>query len=841
MKLFKLLAVEIKDFFKKPVIAILLILGLSMSAFAGTVYYSSVKKSTELSKTYLNQQRSVEFNISSDNRMMRESVNKLTSLLDSGELPYAVGVYVIGYGYSDYDMIGALYKSDTALISGGAGEMITQKYAGKNAAAVSSDVLKNGEKLGDKLKIAGGNRFEIVGIFNRSVYTPYIYDIRRMLPENVAVPEYAKALSERADNCLMIPLDVFTGLEMDMGELPYYAHITFGDELDAETRNHIYDVLTENGVAWEFTDFADFTNLSFYDVWGLAIIYTAAILIALVNTFALLVFYLKSKDRTNSIYSMLGALRQHKYISGIAEVILLSALCSAVGGFAGYLFISKTDILGKDVKFSLSSVMLVFAILCVVGIVAVFTASAKKKKHLSDNVGDIGKIPSRRLYMLSFHYKKENMPRIIALWILSLIVCACFSYAFTFAFEGTKYYRYYNDNFKYPTYAVDVTDEMYFEVADTVHSGLSEYDSEYYRYFEEQLLNLNCLGVGKMQNGPWLKSTAEEFENWSLTEYGWTFMRMVNEDFCRYSPIPLRSGSWDEIINYDPSDETADIPCVIPYEFSKVFPLNSRFEYLVASDYNSGYVMRGFKVVGVIDKSAMDYFGSAVSPSGMPVLKDRYLCEFPPLVYNMTPNDAPSGLLYIYTPFITMNGEHPVCDDVSPFPFFMVYTGETDDITEIRNSMGSDFAYMGEFTSMKMAGELEKENFETGGGAMYYMHAVISLTMLFVSIGGFRLIHYASNRKEYGICFLCGQSKQSMLNTLYLENFLDMFVPGILGILLGIRASVTVGGADRYTQSVSALIGAASLVVMWIVVNIITYAVISSMKSISDDLKKEAL
>lgn len=60
------------------------------------------------------------------------------------------------------------------------------------------------------------------------------------------------------------------------------------------------------------------------------------------------------------------------------------------------------------------------------------------------------------------------------------------------------------------------------------------------------------------------------------------YLCQVNGAFAAADPVALKKGSWQPLTEYDISDETAVIPCIIPPDKEWLLPMGSEFEYLVS-------------------------------------------------------------------------------------------------------------------------------------------------------------------------------------------------------------------------------------------------------------------
>ena len=153
----RIILADIKSMLKRPLLFIVMFLGIAAGTFALTVYWLSASNSQYLSKNWASQDKTVEiYNCS----IRKQEINDLMTLLTDGSLPDIYYASVISYDSNDYDLIGMYFPEQTKLKSG---EMISAEHLGKNCAVVSADLKDGGVSLGDKVKIKGVS-YKVIGV-----------------------------------------------------------------------------------------------------------------------------------------------------------------------------------------------------------------------------------------------------------------------------------------------------------------------------------------------------------------------------------------------------------------------------------------------------------------------------------------------------------------------------------------------------------------------------------------------------------------------------------------------------------------------------------------------------
>lgn len=856
---------DLKNLFYKPLVAILLILGLIFASFSGVVYYISSTHSIRVSNTFLNQQKTIEISTFGSWRETQEQLSRLKEIIDDGTLPYVVRYSVVSYDLASYDLVGIMWASDGEKIEHGTGENITYKHSGQRVACVSADISDDKLALGDKIKILGNN-FEIIGITSPSAYNPLFYDLRFYSKdtESVAGEEdgLLTKLSKRPMKTVYIPLDQLMEMEIPTGdpELAPYIHIEFAEELSDNQREEIQDLITSETGLFIFTDFSLYTDIDYYDVWGLLIIYAVAIIAAMANIAVLFSFYFSENRKNYATYKMLGATNGQIAAICIGEIVIITIICYLIGMSVGLWFVDYTNIIGVHLPFKWTDAMIVFAFVFFISM----AMSLKTIIDISSNtVINVGKDTRRKfqtkhsgapnedsnvdvstfknMYLLSFRYSKHNIGKIISISALSLITAFCLTYAITYLLEGNRYSRFYEDNFQCNVYAVTITDEVNYSGMDATSKGLPPTNGEVYSDMVDAVYSLdNVKGIGKVTRISGIKSVIPELEDWAITEYGFTELVMVNSDFCEFAPLPLQQGDWDSVKNYDSTDEGAPIPCVLSAYYKNIYPIGTKLTYNVRifegyelDEHNQyvgskfHYAKREFEVVGILSQDALDYKGLATGANGYSTLSGSYFSDFTKPIYSTNPSEEEIGSMTIYTPYITENGKELVQD--WGLPLYLLYT---DGANGYYNGNWADLlSSYGWVDSFDSCAKNDESAFNEAGGSLYYMHAALSSVMLILGAGSFCIILYAQNRRIFGVYYACGMPWSKSVWLLLSGNALDMLIPACIGAYLGIYVPQLTRLFSNYTIKLSTLIGISGVIFAYILSGIITVIIASREKN----------
>lgn len=259
----KMILTDMRTMLKRPLLFIVMCLGLAALAFALTLYCITAPTSHFFSKNMPDKDKTVE--IYDCSFYKRDMVNLMTVLTD-GSLPEIDYASAVAYDSDDYDLIGMYAPSETEPENG---EMINAGHLGKNHAVVSAD-LKDGVELGGSVKLQGIN-YKIVGVIPAGKYNPVSYDIRRISDSQV-----------RPNKAVIVPMDILPDFVFK-GDKRGYFHITFKEAITPSERTEIEETILSaiyGGVVdmSEYDDGLQSNNITEIIVCG------AAVVAGLVNT-----------------------------------------------------------------------------------------------------------------------------------------------------------------------------------------------------------------------------------------------------------------------------------------------------------------------------------------------------------------------------------------------------------------------------------------------------------------------------------------------------------------------------------------------------------------------------
>lgn len=224
---------DVKNMVRRPLVFLLLFVGLVVGSFSLVVYYVSSSQELKASRMAAGVDTVVEAPAGSGDIFEME---RLLDWFREGTLPEIRYASAISYEYEDYDVVGIYCNTEEGAGAADEGSFLNASMMGLNKAVVSADIFEDREaELGEQIKIKG-QPYEIVGLVAaHGGYMPELYDARRlkMGTEDVAGVELDRTwqaeLQDRPDKAVIIPLDTFDQL----GLTSSYYHITFKEELTA--------------------------------------------------------------------------------------------------------------------------------------------------------------------------------------------------------------------------------------------------------------------------------------------------------------------------------------------------------------------------------------------------------------------------------------------------------------------------------------------------------------------------------------------------------------------------------------------------------------------------------
>ena len=791
----KLMISDIKAMLKKPLLFLVMFIGLAVGTFAVIVYYVFGMNSQYLSKNWAGQNRVIEF--SAGDVFKTSDYQNLLKLFADGSLPEIDYASVSSYDSDEYDIIGIYYNTENSALK--SGEIVNLSHLGTNSATVSADIYDD-ISLGDTVKI-NGRKFNVVGVFNPGQYSPIVYDARRIPSGSsfLAGDDYSteeQKISNRPNKAVIVPFDVFSDISVN----GTYFHIAFKAPISDTQRKEIEQLLWNAVDGYNITDLGRYFDALENNSVAEFIIYCVAILAGLINIITLFSYFLKENKKQYIIYKMLGASPGRVFALCVSELALYTLFAFLVGVAGAIPFIEYTGFIKNPIPYGFVELLIIY--LGLVGIqliVSLKTISEilygkitkPPKVKLSNE-----KLPSyKNMALIGYRYSSGNIFHTASVSLLSLIITFVLTFGFCFVYDSNKYSRYISANYDYAISAFSPIFEM-------------EYIGEN-EDLEVKLNNLeNIHGVGKISSSGFSYSD----EDLALLEReidNIIFLRSVNSDFVKYSAMPLYKGSWTDFLNYVYEDENATIPCIVPYGMRDRYPLGYEFVLNIESlghDGSINTVSRNFVVSGIAHRDAMrpNY---SYSDDGLPII----IKYQNPYIVSSEINESGYAILQeFYIPQIEVNFSYGL-------PTYFIYSDNYDSLGNWRN----DLVKYGTVYSFSELCDNYILEYKEGGGSVYFMHASIAGVLLVLGIGGYSLMFFASMKRSYGVYYLCGMPWKKAIALTLAGNGLDILIPGVAGGFLGVFVVQRVRPFALDSIYLSALTGVGLVAIVFVVVSAI--------------------
>lgn len=424
----------------------------------------------------------------------------------------------------------------------------------------------------------------------------------------------------------------------------------------------------------------------------------------------------------------------------------------------------------------------------------------------------------RFIYLLSFRYSLRGILRELILAFLAFLVAFTFTYAVSYVFEGGKYERYVARNFAYSAAAVFPKDEVgLLHEQSVLANKRPEEDPNYAAYLETMRSLPDLKGIGAIDT-----MRADLVVN--STQYDLQ-LHMFNQDMMAYAPIPLGEGSWDTLLQYDNTDEEAVIPCVVTAPMAETYPVGSTIELeldfatglqythtdedgLTHAKVLSDKHMRTFRVAGVISREAFVYSELGVGTGERPI--DLVLCNMADMVDLTT-------MEIIYTPVILRNGSS-IFPEQGMTSYYLFSGGAMEeDVVEWETRL-KEYAGVSSFDEMI---EIYNQQFDEGGGDIYFLHAAIAALLLLLGIGGYNIMLFSRSKRMYGVYFMCGMKWPRTVAFTLASNALVMLLPAALGAAAGLYEASGIRTFMPDTRVLSILSGVGSVAALYLITSLI--------------------
>ncbi len=786
--MFKIIWTDLKAMIKRPFLFFVMFLGISVGAFSLLVYYVKGASSKYLADNTPLRARTMEFE--TDGNMYSADYKSLIELIESGKIPQINYVSVISYTNSDYDVIGLYYnKDDTGIVSG---ELVNKNHLGKQVATVSADLYDNEDlALGQDIKITGQN-YEIVGLFSPGQYEPMIYDITRMSDgqAHVAGQDHAhheRLNSVRSRKAIIIPLD---NALSDFNYKSECIHFSFSEDIPEKDRAQIEEtILYSHCGAMQVRDISKYIKVVETNYLAELIVYCIAIFAGLINIITLFSYFLRENKKKYHTYKMFGASPEKLYFICITELAVFTLLGFTVGVSGAIPFISRSELFAYHIPYGILEIIVIYLLFLAVEIIVSLKAireiafPEKLKKERCFNGSKV--YANKFLTVLGYRYSGKNILHIASVSFLSLAISFVLTFGFSYVFDSAKFSRYINKYFSIETVAFSpalMTDIRYNEV----ESKRDPSADKYFMEMEETFRNLKgVIGVGKVSDWFWTESYENvTFENETDK---FIFLKTCNKDYVEFSPMPLAEGSWNKLLEYNKANESVPIPCVVSEYHKDRFPLGSKFmlevEYLVYNadgTTDTARLAKEFEVVGLAQKDALRLIYT-YSDDGFPDIS-KFLTD-----YRVPSEINESGYAIqqeLIVPEFNIEGSNAVSSLGGSMPSYVLYSDKIteDTVADWRNEIvkyGTVYSYddlCNKYT----------ENYKSGGGSTYFVHAAIAGALLIIGIGGYSLMFFASMKRNYGVYYICGMPWSKAVSSIVTGNAFDILFPGVIGSIAGV-------------------------------------------------------
>ena len=819
---------------KRPVVFLILLFGLIIGSASMIVYFTYGSGQLNKMDNMMIHGNSIEVQANSGDFLEQQV---LYELLTDGTLPEMIYASSISYDSKGYDIVGLLDFENYFTASGG-GEFFTLEDKGLNAAVISSDLFgEENIEIGDKRVIAG-QQVKIIGFLSKGQYVGEYFDLRQ-LPEGsefVAGLDFSlerdDTVKDRPGKGALVP---YTTLMNNGSVYVNNYHLTFKEKLTNEQRANIEQIITDRTGLSNFLPITLFSETYSTVQWSESAIYFVAVLAGIINIIALFAFFIRENRKQYLIYKLLGA--SNKKITAILiSELSIYTLISYLIACAGAIPLMQNIAFFKDCEMpSIWSLIIIFLIIVIAASAMCYgqiryilkgkkqEKVRKKGKEAKSNNEEIS-VGNRTLYLMSFHYNRKNALNVASIVCLALAVAFSFTYAMTYIFESQKFERYYNKNYKCETFAVSPKEEVIDSIAEINYGKMDSYeDSELYREYIEAITHLDNLEGYGTQFWPILAWYPNEYR----TENGRSLdIKCFSEGYLKNISMELKSGSWEALLDYDPNDEDAIIPCVVYPNIEEDFPLGSTFTSKF--DFDTGItpisgniedgslvskkkydtIERTFKVVGVVDPVSY----SAIGPSWG-------IGHAAPITNFLQPVSAEieqSGYNTIITPEILHNSKNPY----NSLPLYYLFAEKGNE--ELLQEWQAELAQYAEIDSFRNFLKNYREQFNTGGGNTYIMHSIIAALLLLLGVGGFSIIQFSMNKKMYGIYYICGMTWSKAIKLTLVTNAIDTILPSVVGAVISIIIAQNIRGNFASTSILlSMLCGIGAVIAIYLITSII--------------------
>ncbi len=855
MKLLRLCFGNIKSFFlKRFVIAIVLILGIVISASALNVYYAQNLALSHTVSGYTSVDKSVDFiaqpMVADDYREAADYLCAYENDLDF----YSV----MSTELSDVDIIGI--QAQTNKIGIEVGEWVK----GNGEIVVPYEIDGKSVSVGDKYTLMG-KEYTVCGIYGPGAYAADQYSSRRITKADYASAGVDGITKVNEDD----PYD-FSDREAygvfitysDFAQNGYSGEILrvkFSDfksdsQKDKFSEDFINDLFNANGTVINPEIEAMEKAGEVYGVQFISkfLVYIIISLLSLINIMALFTYIIKCRKREFLLFKNMGATDGKLLIATALECSIYIITAYTAGFLISKFIIKHSDLRDTVPYYGLKQYAMLLAIMLIVSLVYVLLSQKvllkehEETEHLLDMRAFLSKTHFKRIYLVLKNYSSGILSEVI-IFLQVMMVAFSFTYVATFYFNRGANKRI-DDNITYgqTTYIYEwnsiVMSSLPFPSywSNDIKSPIAEETLE-------QIKSLEGLkGFGSNNIAEAYLNIDHQKENIGSTEHTSVFyLRFISPAMIENLNMKVAQGVWlDEWANGVDLNELGYIPIVVSQSTAKQLNIkcgdilsdnglfaNREYWHDIEVDAGNGQTewcwdfsadpnLFSVKVVGVLDDNSR-FFSAQQGPPTVetvfPTVKE-YSLE--------------GGLGIVYCPYVYCNGEM-LWDEG-------IYDGQTilfPDGTKTIEYYREKLEPYGAVYSLEELAARDDGYYLTGT-TEYEIHFYVTVALLIIGVVGYNLLSIERNKRTYGVYFSCGMPMNRAVTISMSANMVIFVLGGIIGSLWGIISADSTRHMAYETKCLSLSASIAFILVLFLLSSILMFIQMSKL-SPSNIMRKD--